>query len=191
MNNTEQYNFTHLEKNISDMVFEGMVKIGYMKDQSVSVYYDPGLLCYLLDVREEEMDAKKLEKCLENFRTIVEPHFPGIVIKYAKKRYEFCIAKEGVQYIWEHNQSREFLRKLVELLNEPSCTLEQITAVFREVSQEITIEEINHSEFQYVISFRDPSIDEFRYCFTFDEMGHYYHRLLDYDFEQVLHCECE
>lgn len=184
----EQYNLAHLEKNISDMIYEGMVKIGYIENQSVSVYYDPGLLCYLLHT--DRLTNEEMAECLEEFKQYVIPRLGSIAIKYAKGRYEFCVCKDGVKYIYENNQSRGFLPKLVEVLQNRENGLEQIIKVFREVSENIRVEEVEHSEFQYVISFEDKQIDEFRYCFTFDEMGRYYHRLLDYDFEKVVHCDC-
>lgn len=184
----ENYNFTHLEKNISDMIFEGMVKIGYMEGKSVSVFYDPGLVCYLLDTGE--MEETSLQNCMVEFAEFVKPHFHDLKVKFEAGRYEFAVPKEGVKYIYENNTSREFLKKLVQVLQGPACGLEEIIDVFREVSEHITVEEIQHSEFQYVITFQDKHIDEFHYCFTFDEMGHYYHRLLDYDFEKVVHCDC-
>ena len=174
------YDFAHLEKNISDMIFEGMVKIGYMEGKSVSVFYDPGLICYLLDTKE--MEETSLQNCMAEFEEYVKPHFHDMKVKFEAGRYEFAVPKEGVKYIYEHNTSREFLKKLVQVLQGPSCGLDEIIAVFREVSEGITVEEIQHSEFQYVITFQDKDIDEFHYCFTFDEMGH--------DFEKVVHCDC-
>ena len=62
--------------------------------------------------------------------------------------------------------------------------------IFEKESADYVCEEINDSEFQYVIYFRDANIDEYKYCFTFDIMGSYYHRLIDYDFETIIHHNC-
>ncbi len=184
----ERFDFARLKKNISDMIYEGMVKIGYQQN-SVSVYYNSGLLAFLLGTEAENMTAGLWKDGIAAFKKYVEPEFGMITVKRKGDRFEFQVPEEGVRYIYEHNESREFLNKLVAVLKAETVTLEEVLTVFREVSEDLEIQEVDNSEFQYVISFKDTSIDEFKYCFTFDEMGHYYHRLVDYDLEQVLHHE--
>jgi len=183
----KNYDFKHLEKNISDMIFESLIKIGYIEEQRISVYYDEGLLCYLLGIKD--MAKENWRICLASFKEYVSPRLSDLEIKRQGDRFEFSVSGDGVRYIYEHNHSRSFLKSLVEVLQDRNCVLEDILPIFEEVSSDVITEVIRHSEFQYVIYFVDKSIDEFKYCFTFDEMGHYYHRLLDYDFEKVVYCK--
>jgi hypothetical protein len=181
------YDYTHLEKNISDMIFEGLIKIGYVDKQRISVYYDLGLLSYLLGV--EMLAFEQWRECFSGFKAFTADRLIGLEIKRQGHRFEFSVSGEGVDYIYKNNKSRKFLKELIAVLNRTDCTLEQITDVFQKVSEDIVIEKASHPEFQYVIYFKDKEIDEFKYCISFDEMGHYYHRLLDYDFEKVISCE--
>ena len=91
----------------------------------------------------------------------------------------------------ESNPRRFFLRQLIDTIRGRNCTLEQIKEIFAAESQDYVCEEIDDSEFQYVVYFKDENIDEYKYCFTFDVMGSYYHRLIDYDFDTIVHASHE
>jgi len=68
-----------------------------------------------------------------------------------------------------------------------SCILMLLALrLYFEPYNEFICEESKNDEFQYVIYFKDSTIDPFRYCFAFDQMGGYYHRLLDYDYQKVI-----
>ena len=41
--------FEHLKKNIYDYIYEGMVKLGYDKGKYVTIFYEKGLLAWLLN----------------------------------------------------------------------------------------------------------------------------------------------
>ncbi|HIT90765.1 MAG TPA: DUF3877 family protein [Candidatus Merdenecus merdavium] len=179
-----KYNYAHLEKNISDMIFEGLLKIGYFKEQRISIYYDKGLLSYLLGV--DYLEEEEYASCFKGFKEYVSSTLPDLVIKRQKERFEFSVSSEGVSYIYHNNSSRKFLKELIDVLNKKECTLEEIIHVFESVSKEIVVDHVEHPEFQYVIYFKDKDMDEFKYCISFDEMGHYYHRLIDYDFHKIM-----
>lgn len=174
-------NYKKLERNISDTIYEGIMKIGFAEREPMKIYYDLGLLCQLLGCNED-VDLKEV---LSGFKKEVEPRLGAIMIKKIKGRFEFTVCGEGVRYIYENNSRRHFLKALIRVLEEKDCTIENILQVFRDESEDITVLEEDHGEFQYVIYFNDSSIDEFKYCFTFNEMGHYYHRLLDYDYHKL------
>lgn len=173
--------YEKLERNISDTIYEGIMKIGFAENEPMKIYYDLGLLCQLLDC-EEDADLKVL---FPEFKKEVEPRLGTLIIKRIKGRFEFTVLGEGVRYIYENNSRRHFLKELIQALEKKDCTMEQILPIFRKESEDLTILEEDQGEFQYVVYFNDSSIDEFKYCFTFDEMGHYYHRLLDYDYHKL------
>ena len=178
--------YKHLEKNISDMIYEGMVKLGDKGGENVSIFYDNALLCYLLGLDKND-NAKDY---FDEFKESVKNTIGEIDIKPSNGRFQFTVNSKGTKYIYDNNSKRTFLKDLIKALNERNCTLADIIDIFKKENENVIVEEIDNSEFQYVIYFADKNIDEFRYCFTFDSMGKYYHRLLEYDFDKIVHDSC-
>lgn len=169
--------YKHLLRNLSDMVYEGLVKIGY-SDAPVRIYYQEGALRQLLDLEQEA----EIGPHLKAFKTFAKENLGELRITRNKDRFEFQVLSKGVRYIYENNSRRLFLRELIDAMNRPDCTFEEILKVFYKESDRILVQHADSGEFQYIVRFEDKEIDEFLYCFTFDEMGHYYHRLTEYDF---------
>ena len=176
------HNYTRLERNIESTVYEGIVKLGFMEEESFGIYYDLGLLNYLLGT-----SFSSNEECyneLQNFARDILRNYP-ITITLEKGRFKFEISKEGVAYINHNASDKEFLKELIETVRNHQFTLADIQEIFKHQKKEYVCEHIENEEFQYVLYFTDHSFDPYKYCFTFDAMGGYYHRLLDYDYEKL------
>lgn len=176
--------FINLEENIQTTIYEGLLKLGFEDNDSFSIYYDLDLLNYLL---ETSFDTN--ETCLEylqDFISFVKDRLSDIKILLERNRFQFTVPEKGIAYIYKNNGNNLFLRDLIRTVNTHSFTLEDILAVFRKYSGDFACEEIDNSEFQYVIYFRDSTVDKFKYCFTFDQMGGYYHRLLDFSYNKIM-----
>lgn len=177
--------FKNLEENIETTIYEGLLKLGYTENESFSIYYDLDLLNHLL-----ETDFTTNSQCyehLKDFLAYVNPRFFNLVITLENKRFKFTVPKEGIAYIYDANKSHPFLGELIKTVNSHSFTLKDILAVFEKYSSNYICEEVNNSEFQYVIYFKDNKPDKFKYCFNFDQMGGFYHRLLDFSYHKSLH----
>lgn len=185
MNDNKLKGFEHLKKNIYDYIYEGMVKLGYDKGKSVSIFYQKGLLAWLLNTDENSIDS-----LIPDFKDYVKKYLGDVKIEKGSERYKVTVPYEGVLEIAESYKDHTFLKKLVDTLGKKDCTINDIENVFKSISPDYVKEEVDNSEFQYVFYFKDKSIDEFRYCFSFDMLGKYYHRLLDYDYESVVHDTC-
>jgi hypothetical protein len=176
--------FKDLEENIETTIYEGLLKLGYQNNESFSIYYDLDLLNYLMGAAFESN-----EECLiylQEFITFVNPRFIKLRIVLERNRFRFTVPWEGIAYIYRKNENNLFLKELIQTVNSHSFTLEDILEVFHRYSEDYICEEIDNSEFQYVIYFKDSSMDKFKYCFTFDQMGGYYHRLLDFSYNKIL-----
>jgi hypothetical protein len=174
-----------LEENIETTIYEGLLKLGYQKDESFSIYYDLDLLNHLLDTTYVNN-----EECLEHlqqFKTFVAGHLYNVHISLEKNRFKFTVPKGGITYINQLSDKYEFLTDIINKVKTHSFQLEDIKAIFEKYTKHYICEEIDNSEFQYVLYFKDKTIDPFKYCFTFDEMGGYYHRLLDFSYEKIMH----
>lgn len=176
--------FFMLEQNITTTIYEGLLKIGYNNNENFSIFYDLDLLNYLLMT-----NFSINEECylyLHDFCNEAEPRLGKLTISIEKKRFKFTVTKEGIENIYKLYEKDGYLKNLIELVKTHNFTLEDVLNIFKDSSNEFVCEESKNEEFQYVIYFKDSSIDPFRYCFAFDHMGGYYHRLLDYDYQKVI-----
>ncbi len=176
--------FSRLEENIETTIYEGILKLGYQKDENLSIYYDLDLLNHLLNTTFAQTEA-----CLEylmDFKTFVNPRFHNLIVLLEKNHFQFIVPKEGIVYIYKHNENNVFLKDLIEIVKSHAFTLEDIISIFEHYSKDYICEKIDNSEFQYVLYFKDTNFDKFKYCFTFDQMGGYYHRLLDFSYKKII-----
>lgn len=176
--------FINLEENIQTTIYEGLLKLGFENNDSFSIYYDLDLLNHLLETSfTTEEDCLKY---LQDFKQFVKARLSDIEIVLEHKRFKFTVREDGIDYIYSHNNDNLFLKELIDKVKTHSFTLKDILKIFEKYSKEYVCEEINNAEFQYVIYFKDSSFDKFKYCFTFDQMGGYYHRLLDFSYNKIM-----
>ncbi len=176
--------FFMLEQNITTTIYEGLLKIGYENNENFSIFYDLDLLNYLLTT-----DFKTNEECyiyLEDFCREVEPRLGNLTICLEKRRFKFTVPKEGIKNIYKLYEKDDYLKHLIDLVKTHNFNLDDVLHIFDESGHSYICEESSNEEFQYVIYLKDSSIDPYRYCFAFDQMGGYYHRLLDYDYQKVI-----
>lgn len=174
--------YRHLEKNICDTIHEGQVKLGYV-DESIRIYYMLGSLNGLLGTAITE--PEEMEEALLVFPELVKEHLGTVTVSRDGVRFCFQVSREGVSYINDTYQDNQFLRELIRVVQNPFCTIEEIQKVFLEKSDQVICEKKTDEEFDYVINFTDPGIDEFYYCFSIGEMGAYYHRFTAGDYASV------
>ncbi|WMJ87320.1 DUF3877 family protein [Anaerocolumna sp. MB42-C2] len=175
--------FFNLEENINSTIYEGLLKLGYQNNESFSIYYDLDLLNHLLQTAFESN-----ELCLgylQEFKAYAKKHLFDIEISLERNRFKFTVSKDGIEYIYKH-ENNPFLQELIQTVNTHSFHLEDILAIFKRYSGDYVCEEIDNDEFQYVLYFKNNRFDRFKYCFTFDEMGGYYHRLLDFSYNKIM-----
>lgn len=186
MEDKKTQGFLYLERNLEAMIHEGIVKIGYRRGEKQSIYYDYDLLVYLLNIEPEQGNTRMdIMPILREFQVFIEKYWGKINIDMENNRYKFNLPANAIAYIHEKNKDNLFLSDLIGALGEKGCTLDDILKVFHKYSNEVICEESNNSEFNHVIYFEDTNIDEFKYCFTFGEMGRYYHRLTPFDYERL------
>lgn len=176
--------FIELEENIETTIYEGTLKLGYNKEESFSIYYDLDLLNYLLYTNFNTKEA--CFNYLTEFQEYVKSRLSNIAINLEKGRFKITVPKEGISYIYTKNEDNTFLKELINTVKSHAFTLEDILQIFRHYSNNFACEQIDNEEFQYVIYFKDNTLDKFKYCFTFDQMGGYYHRLLDYSYSKLM-----
>lgn len=179
--------FLNLERNLEAMVHEGIVKLGYRRGEQISIYYDYDLLVYLLNIEEAKDNPKyDIMPNLQEFLSFIQKNWGKVTIELENNRYKFILSAFAVSYVHIKNKDNTFLSDLINVISKKDCNLDEILKVFRNYSEEVVSQESTNLEFDYVVYFKDTTIDEFKYCFTFGELGKYYHRLTDYDYNNLL-----
>lgn len=174
----QSINYERLLDHIQSTVYEGILKLGYHEKERISIYYDLDLINYLL---EQTFDTTKealtvLEKCPFSF--------PDVSLQ--NNRFQFRIYGTLLETIYHTGEKNSFLKDMIHLVRTHQFTLEDVKSIFEKQTTNYTCEEIHESEFQYVLYFNDKTINQYKFCFSFDAFGGYYHRLLDYDYNKIM-----
>lgn len=182
---SEKKEWIDLKENVETTIYEGILKLGYSHDESFSIYYDLDLLNHLLHT--DFQNVEDMDNYLHGFSEYMNTKVPGFSCALLiNKRFKFTVLKDGILKIKDSNKDNFFLRDMIELVNKQIFTIEDVVNVFKKSGESFVFEHADHPEFKHVLYFKDKSIDNFKYCFNFDELGSYYHRLLDFSYEQSL-----
>lgn len=172
-----------LEKNIIDQIKEAQLKLGYAKE-TIRLYYPIPSMNALLGT--QLADGAALCRMLqERYQGKLLPVKPDFTLRDG--RIEVSVPPEGAEYVYRQVPSSGFLADLIALFaSDPHCGRGDIFRIFEKYSTDYHCEEMAPgSDFDYVIYFEDPSIDEYYYCFR-EEMGHtIYHRFTKEDYRKL------
>ncbi|SFR75103.1 DUF3877 family protein [Anaeromicropila populeti] len=175
--------FKRLDNSITSTIYEGILKLGYDTGHNMSIYYDLDLLNHLLDT-----SFQTNQECITYLMDYISEknsESETCLIFPENGRFKFTVTNLGIEQILSQYKHKPFLKELVDLVRTHIFSVDDIYALFQKYSTEFVGEKVDHSEFQYVFYFNDIQFDEYKYCFNFDEIGGYYHRLLDYDFDKL------
>ena len=169
-----------LEKNIIDVIKEEQAKLGYRKEK-IRLYYPLSSLNHFfqLDVDETGMQEK-----LSRFSEYEEGKLGSVEVTNKGERFCFHIPEEGAEYVHNNMKENEFIKDLIGLISHHGCKMEDIFELFRQHSDQITIEEMHSDEFDYMICFENDPEDTYRYCFKDEGYHIIYHRFLPEDYEE-------
>ncbi|BBF45286.1 hypothetical protein lbkm_4048 [Lachnospiraceae bacterium KM106-2] len=179
----KEYRFSQMLKNIKDAVHESQVKLGYA-DEVVRIYYMEPSMKHLFGIGPDE--NVEIHKVLREFELFCKEQEEVVQVSGDEKRFCFAVSRELVKKVHETYHDNGFLEKLVNVLQSMSCTLDDILTVFYSQSDKVICEKCSGMEFDYVIYFENSNIDEYKYCFTINEMHAYYHRFTDFDYQSIL-----
>lgn len=177
-------NFENLMKNLSDVIVEEQLKLGYRRE-TVWLYYPPASLQRLLGV---EGERAHLEEALHGFCAEARGTLGEVTAVMDAQGGRYCLAvpPQGVQYIHENMGEAPFIAELIRLIERADCTLDDVLSLFQSRSQRVHVERTAGREFDVLVYFEDGVPDSFRYCFT-QEGGHVrYHRFTPEDYEELM-----
>ncbi len=172
-------NFERLEQNITDIVTEQQLKLGYRREK-IRIYYPLLSLNRLLGT---DQDIPKMKAALAAFRDRVRDRFGEIGITEDSGRFCILLPPEGNAYIHQCNADHSFLENLILITGRHGCRIGEVLDLFR--SCHAHIEKTEHGEFDYLAYFEDGEPDNFRYCLTEEHDHVIYHRFTPEDYQDL------
>ncbi|MBE7719988.1 MAG: hypothetical protein E7243_10790 [Lacrimispora celerecrescens] len=168
-----------LERMLINSIKEVQIKLGYEKEP-IRFYYPQHALTKILKVSEDS--DREMKATMEGFKESVKERLGDIRITKSQERFCFEIPPEGVEYVYEHEKDNGFLKEFIETVENPSTALEDILKVFRKFGDgRVICEKSQEEDFDYILFFENPSIDNYRYYIKFHENHVTYHRFLSED----------
>lgn len=173
-------NAHRLEQVITDLIQEQQIKLGYEKE-TIRLYFPLESLRRIIGVSVEDDFEKALKEQLHS----MEPRFGKIRYSLKEKRYAFSIPPQGSEYVHRMEKKNDFLIEMIELFKQQDVSLQQVSALFFRYDPNFQCKKSDEKEFDYILYFSVPSIDENFYCIKFDEGHSSYHRFSPYDFKEL------
>ncbi len=174
--------FTKLEKNLSDVIYEAQLKIGY-GSHTMSMNYPLDSLNRLLGTNVGTDEMKKL---LGDFADYAEERLGRIEyseLKGSSEMIRIDVPAKGADYIHEHADKSPFLPEFIALMCKNGATIDDVTALFRKYSDKVHVERSKTDEFDYLVYFEDGRPDSYYYCITDEIISLTYHRFTKEDYE--------
>jgi hypothetical protein len=172
--------FSGLKNNISDVIKEEQIKLGYQKE-AIRLYYPLKSLNSLL---KAACDNKEMHELLKTFCESVRDCFGEVSVTSKGDRFCFYLPPEASEYVYEHTEKTGFLYDFISTVSRHGASLEEILSQFRKYSGHVHVERVSNGEFDYLVYFEDGKPDAYRYCLT-DEGGHIiYHRFTVDDYQE-------
>lgn len=175
-------NYEALEHNITDVIQEAQMKLGYEK-KPISFFYPLEALNHLLEV---DLSISQMEHVLENYVSDTACPFGRIEITHKAERFCITVPKEGVMYVQEHVPENEFLRDFLDKISRHGCTIEELLLVFQQYSGHVVFEKVEDGEFDDVLYFADGRPDAYRYCIHFEGEHAIYHRFTEKEYRNLI-----
>ncbi|SFB10107.1 protein of unknown function [Acetitomaculum ruminis DSM 5522] len=173
-------NKDRLIQNVIDQIKEGQLKLGYARE-TVRLYYPLSSLNAILGT-----DFKDISQALDALKEINVGYVEVGKLGFSQHedRIEISVSPEGVEYVHEEVGEPAFLADMIKLFStKHACTIEDVKEIFKRYSKNFTCKKMTGEDFDYVLYFDDPSIDEYYYCIK-SEMGHsIYHRFSKEDYK--------
>ena len=173
-----------MEKNLTDNLLEAQLKLGY-GGRPMSFNYITASLGHLLGCGVEEVPG-----ALERFAEFVRPRLGELSFRPIKDGFCITVPEKGTAFVHEKGPDSGFLPEFVETVRRHGISLEDVLAVFRKYSGNVTVKESGCEDYDYLVYFADGQPDDYRYCLTLEPcLGGgchvIYHRFIPEDFADL------
>lgn len=172
-------NFSQLGKNITDVIKEQQVKLGY-RSESVYLFYPLISLNRLLGT---DAGPEQMEDLLVSFCMYAEPRLGGIGITRLEDRFCFVISPQGADWVHAHTDENEFIIAFVNTISRHCVTMDEVLELFHRYSDAVRVEKVDHPEYDYLVYFEKGDPDDYRYCLKSEGPHVTYHRYTPEDYQ--------
>lgn len=174
-------NYERLEKNLIDNIKEAQLKIGY-DGHCMS-------LNYMKKSLENLLGGECSEEILAEFGKFTEQRLGKMTFRNIKDGVCITISAEGTEYVSKLG-GYKFLEELIKKVSSHGISMNDVTAVFKRYSDNVTLEESRCEDFDILAYFPDKQPDEYYYCLTAEPCiggGCHviYHRFIREDYEEI------
>ncbi len=174
--------FSKLENNLTDVIIEEQLKLGYRKEV-LRLYYPLLSLNRLLGTG---CDVPQMSGILEDFCQYAKERLGSIRVTERQGRFCFWIPEQGAEYVHEHMEGSGLLKSLIEAVSKHGTTIEDVLQIFYRCSSAVHMEKIQNGEFDYLIYFENGEPDDYRYCIKEEGCHISYHRFTPDDYKDFL-----
>lgn len=179
--NMEKVDFARLRANVMDVVAEQQIKLGYLKEK-VRLYYPLDTLCHLLSLR---VTATEMEDVLKEFAQGVEGEWGALLVSRQRERFCLRLSETAVEWVHRRLDQTAFWPCFIRLMDGGHVSMTAVRSFFREASDSVINEQVDHGEFDELLYFSDGQPDDYRYCFKQEGKHLTYHRFVREDYEQL------
>ena len=172
--------FERLEQSLVDVIKEEQAKLGF-REENIRLYYPLSSLNHFFG---NKTDAAGMMEILKDFPSYIEEKFGEVAVSHRGDRFCFTVSEKASEYVHNNMKENEFIKDLIGLISHHGCKMQDIFELFRQHSDQITIEEMHSDEFDYMICFENDPEDTYRYCFKDEGCHIIYHRFLPEDYEE-------
>ncbi len=166
-----------LYNNILDNIKEAHMKLGYSVTDISLNYQERSLRHFVGD--------GDLEGAMDQLFQLARPTLGEMSYRIKGPQVRITVPAQGVRFVGENVPEKPHLRELIELVQQPGVTIEQIRATFDKYSDHVECRTTDESGMDYVLWFPQGEPDDYRYCVCLDGLGATYHRLSKMDFEDI------
>lgn len=173
--------FARFEKNLTDMIKEAQLKLGFDK-REITLNYAASSLSALFGIGDS---YDEISTALDKFVAENNDKFGEIKFNYLKDEniYAVVVSAQGAEYVHGISEGYEFLSELISAVGKFDCTVENILSLFKKYSDNVHVEESSSGEFDLLIYFEYGEPDEYYYCFATHDLHISYHRFIKEDYE--------
>lgn len=179
----KKIDFSELYNNLTDVIKECQIKIGYT-DNELNFYYPVKALQRFM---EAELDIEQLNEALTDFAAYAADTLGEIRFRLEGERYRFTVPKKGAAYVRDNIPDSPFLKEFIEETVRTGCTIDSVLEIFKKYSDCVICEKTagEDAEFEYLIYFRDGKPESYRYCLEFEFGRAVYHRFTVKEYEAL------
>ena len=170
--------FRRLEENLIDLVKEQQAKLGF-RPEVIRLYYPVSTLNHFFG---SEDTAEEMKVRLNGFGAHMTETLGEVRVTAKGDRFCFLIPETGSVYVHENMKENEFIKVLIELVQQHGCTKEKLLDLFNSYWDKTECQEMDNGEFDFYIRFVDKADDTYYYCFKDEGCHIIYHRFLPEDY---------